>query len=388
MKPIRMEQTMRWYGPTDPVPLSYLKMAGITGVVSSLHHIPNGEVWPTEDILERKEEIESEGLKWSVVESVPVHEDIKARSGDHERYIENFRTTLKNLGQCGIQTVCYNFMPLLDWTRTDLRYKCPDGSLALAFNWIDLAVFDIYIYKRNNAIKDYPQFSSDELKQHYHNLDEEKLRVLEDNILKGLPGSEQTYGLEDFKKSFQRFRPLDKDALTSNLTAFLTEVMDVAEELEIKLAIHPDDPPFPLFGIPRVVSTEEDLAYILKTVDSPSNGFTFCTGSYGVDPRNDLPGMVERHGDRLYFVHLRNTTKDGQGNFYEADHLDGDTDMKKVVSNILKVMKSRNESIPMRPDHGHQMLDDLETNNINPGYTAIGRLKGLAELRGLEYGLL
>ena len=381
-----MEQTMRWYGPTDPVPLSYLKMAGIKGGVSSLHHIPNGVVWSREEITSRKKEIESEGLKWSVVESVPVHEDIKIRGGNYEMYIENFRITLKNLG--GIHTVCYNFMPLLDWTRTDLKYKCLDGSLALAFKWIDVAVFDVFIHNRPRAITDYPRFSIKELNQYFDNLDEEKIRLLEATLLSGLPGSEQTYGMQEFKKSFQRFHQLTHAEFRNNLILFLEGIMSAAEEANIRLAIHPDDPPFSLFGIPRVVSTEGDLAYILQSVNSISNGFTFCSGSFGANPNNDLLGMIDRFGDKLYFIHLRNIIKDRESNFYEANHLDGDVDMKAVISCILKVMKSRNESIPMRPDHGHQMLDDLEKNNTNPGYTAIGRMKGLAELRGLECGLL
>ena len=379
---------MRWYGPTDPVPLSYLKMAGVTGVVSSLHHIPNGVVWSREEIEIRKKEIESAGLKWSVVESVPVHEDIKTRGGNYEKYIENFCITLKNLGQCGIHTVCYNFMPLLDWTRTDLLHRCADGSLALAFKWIDVAVFDVFIHNRPHATKDYPQFSIEELNQHFESLDEEKIGLLEETLLSGLPGSEQSYGLHEFKKSFQRFHQMTHATLRNNLILFLKGIIPAAEERKVRLAIHPDDPPFSLFGIPRVVSTQEDLAYILESVYSASNGFTLCTGSYGVNPNNDLPGMVQRYGDKLYFIHLRNISKDLEGNFYEADHLEGDVNMKEVVGSILKVMKNRNESIPMRPDHGHQMLDDLKKNNINPGYTAIGRLKGLAELRGLEYGLL
>lgn len=381
-------QTMRWFGPDDPVPLSHIRMAGVSGIVSSLHHIPIGITWTREEIDRRKADIESHGLQWSVVESVPVHEDIKVRSGDFRKYVENFRQTLINLADCGIRTVCYNFMPLLDWTRTDLRYPCEDGSLALAFDWRDFAVFDIYVHKRPGAEGDYPQFNPGELAEYFKSLDGRKLKSIEENILTGLPGAEPSYSLNSFRASFDRFRALGTGGLRDNLISFLQEVVPVAEEVQVRLAIHPDDPPVSLFGLPRVVSTERDLATLLHTVNSPSNGFTFCTGSYGVNPQNDLPGMIDRLGDRLYFIHLRNIRRTTDGSFFESNHLDGDVDMKRVVRNLLALMARRGESIPMRPDHGHQMLDDLHKKSVNPGYTAIGRLRGLAELRGLEHGLL
>jgi mannonate dehydratase len=384
---LRMIQTMRWFGTQDPVPLAFLRMSGVTGIVSSLHHIANGEIWDLAEIQKRKSEIESYGLKWSVVESIPVHEDIKLRSGNFRKFTDNYCTTIRNLAQCGIHTICYNFMPLLDWTRTDLRYPCEDGSLALAFEWRDLAIFDLFINKRQGAESDYPWLNLHDLEKYYSGLKKSKVKQIEENILMGLPGAEPSYSLATFKDSFKRFSGLGRDDLRHNLISFLQDIVPVAEEVNCKLAIHPDDPPVSLFGLPRVVSTEDDITQILNRIDSPSNGFTFCSGSYGADPGNDLPGMIERLGDRLYFIHLRNIKRIKNGSFFESNHLDGDVDMMLVVKNILKVMQKRNESIPMRPDHGHQMLDDLVKKDINPGYTAIGRMRGLAELRGLEHAL-
>lgn len=383
-----MTETMRWFGENDPVPIEYVKMAGVSGIVSSLHHIPIGDAWSIDDITRRKKLIESHGLRWDVVESIPVHEDIKVRDGNFQLFIENYKTTLSNLGQCGINIVCYNFMPLLDWTRTNLLYPYEDGSLALAFDWRDLAVFDIYIHKRPGAERDYSQREAAQIKSYFNGLERTKVAEIEDNILKGLPGAEPSYTLDTFRASFDRFKKLDRNALRRNLILFLQDIMPTAERNNLRLAIHPDDPPIPLFGLPRVVSREEDLAFIFAAVDSPSNGFTFCTGSLGVDSGNDLPGIIQRLGARLYFIHLRNVKRLGAGSFVESNHIDGDVDMKSVVWHILQLMKVRRESIPMRPDHGHQMLDDLNKVNINPGYTAIGRMRGLAELRGLQCGLL
>ena len=379
---------MRWFGENDPVPIEYVKMAGVSGIVSSLHHIPIGDAWSIDEIVKRKKLIESHGLRWDVVESIPVHEDIKVRDGNFREYIDNYKDTLRNLGQCGIHIVCYNFMPLLDWTRTNLRFPYEDGSLALAFDWRDLAVFDIYIHKRSGAEHGYSQLEAGEISEYFRGLEPKKLAEIEDNILKGLPGAEPSYTLETFRASFDRFKKLDRNALRRNLILFLQDIIPTAEKNNLRLAIHPDDPPMPLFGLPRVVSKEEDLAFIFASVDSIANGFTFCSGSLGVERENDLPGMVHRLGDRLYFIHLRNIKRLGCRSFVESNHLDGDVDMKAVVKNILHLMTIRRESIPMRPDHGHQMLDDLGKLNINPGYTAIGRMRGLAELRGLQCGLL
>lgn len=385
---IRMIQTMRWFGKNDPVPLDHIRMAGATGVVTSLHDIPIGEPWSVDAIMAHKETIEKHNLAWVVVESIPVHEDIKLRRGDFRRYIDNYKTSLHNLAQCGIRTICYNFMPLLDWTRTDLRFSCPDGSLALAFHWLDLAVFDVYIHKRKGAEHDYTPFTPEEIQRHYQSMDQQKIREIEDNILKGLPGAEPSYTVESFRQAFDRFRNVSREELRQNLVDFLKDIMPTAEAHKLRLAIHPDDPPVSLFGLPRVVSSEADLRHILNQVDSPSNGFTLCTGSLGVDPGNDLNAIIRNLGSRMYFIHLRNIIRDGKGSFYESDHLAGDVDMKAVVGHILALMKNRGEAIPMRPDHGHQMLDDLNKPDVNPGYTAIGRLRGLAELRGLEHGLL
>jgi mannonate dehydratase len=384
----RMNQTMRWFGPHDPVSLEYIRMAGASGVVTSLHDIDDGRVWEIDDIRRRKELIESRGLRWMVVESLTPHDDIKLRSGGYKRYIENYCATLRNLGQCGIRTVCYNFMPLLDWMRTDLLRPFHDGSLGLAFNWRELAVFDIYIIKRKDAEKDYAHLFPNGLDDYYKNLSKSEISAIRKNILKGLPGTEQSWTPEDFNRLSQQFRDISPDQLRENLGEFLRIVVPVAEDANVRLAIHPDDPPYSLFGVPRIAGSESKLKLILSAVDSPSNGFTFCTGSYGVDPNNDLPGMVQRNGDKMHFIHLRNVIRDAMGNFYESDHLEGDVDMRRVVLEIIKVMKRRNESIPMRPDHGHLMMFEIEKGeSIYPGYSLLGRMRGLAELRGLELGL-
>ena len=384
-----MQETWRWFGPGDTITLRQIRQAGATGIVTSLHEIPTGEVWPLSVIQSRKAEIEAAGMNWSVVESVPLHNDIKTRTGDYLRYIANYQETLRNLGAAGIDTVCYNFMPVVDWTRTNLSYQLPNASQALRFEMTDFIAYDVFMLERENAEQDYNQEQLDIAKARFEALSPAERELLEKNIIAGLPGGEGSYDREGIRKAIAQFIALGTEGYRQHLFAFLQAVIPVAEEAGVKMCIHPDDPPFSLFGLPRVVSTADDARAILEAVESPANGLTLCAGSFGARADNDLVDMVRAFGPSIFFVHLRNVKREPDGSFYESDHLDGDNDMIGLINALLdeETNRGKRNSIPMRPDHGHLMDEEMNKPGVRPGYSYAGRMKSLAELRGVIHVL-